>query len=85
MDFPTTSPFITDAEIISKTFLTFAEAIEQVLKDKKVTRKEWGDERTYGLLKESYLQIHKNGEAEEITHPWILNDGDLLGKDWYVL
>jgi hypothetical protein len=84
MDFPTTSPFITDAEIISKTFLTFGEAIEQILKDKRITKKDWGDERTYGLLKEGYLQIHKNGEAEETTRPWVFNEGDLLGKDWYV-
>ena len=46
---------------------------------------EWADKRVYGLLKEGMIQIHKAGEAEETTHPWIINDGDLMGEDWYVL
>jgi hypothetical protein len=65
--------------------MNFAQAIEAILDDKKVTRKEWNDVRHYGFLKDNFLQLHKAGEAEEITHPWILNDGDLLGTDWIIL
>ena len=65
--------------------LDFHGAIEEITKGKRVTRKEWKDVRTYCLLKDGILQIHKKGEAEETTHPWIINDGDLEGLDWYIL
>jgi len=63
----------------------FAKAIEAVLDGKRISRKEWNDLRHYGILKDGLLQIHKAGEAEEDTHPWILNDGDLLSFDWIII
>lgn len=81
-DFPTTSPIL-DADIIKE--LNFTDAIREILDHKKVTRREWGEKRTYFLLKEGILQIHKAGEAEKDTHPVILNDGDLIGEDYIVL
>ena len=60
-------------------------ALDKVTEGKRISKKEWDDRRSYGLLKDSLLQLHKAGEAEEVTHPWILNDGDLLGWDWFVL
>ena len=66
--------------------MTFFEALVFLAKEnKRITRVEWADKRVYGLLKEGMIQIHKAGEAEETTHPWIINDGDLMGEDWYVL
>ena len=65
--------------------MTFYEALKLIADGKRITKLEWDDKRTYGLLKEGMLQIHKSGEAEETTHPWIINDGDLNGDDFVVL
>lgn len=65
--------------------MDFSLAIDAVLDGKRVTRTEWKDIRHYGLLKDGILQLHKAGEAEDVIHPWILNDGDLMGIDWIVL
>lgn len=63
----------------------FHGAIDEILDGKRVTRLEWKDKRTYCLLKDDMLQIHKKGEKEANLHPWIVNNGDLGGLDWYVL
>ena len=65
--------------------LDFHGAIEEMVKGKRITRKEWKDVRTYCLLKDGLLQIHKKGEAEDKIHPWIINDGDLERLDWYII
>ena len=65
--------------------LNFTEALGQILEGHRITKLEWGDKRAYGYLKDGLLQIHKAGESSEIFHPWILNDGDLVGLDWIVL
>jgi hypothetical protein len=76
---------VIDITPIGEIHLGFAEVIGRLLEGKKVTKIEWGDKRSYGLMKDTLLQLHKKGEAEEVTHPWILNDGDLTGWDWVVL
>lgn len=65
--------------------LDFSGAIEKILEGKRVSRKEWNDKRTYCLLQNDILHIHKAGEAEKDIHPWIINNGDLGGLDWYVV
>lgn len=68
-----------------KKTLTFTDAMAIVSKGQRVTREEWNDKRWYGILKDGMLQIHKAGEAEDTTHPWIINDGDLAGEDYLIL
>ena len=68
----------------TKNLLDFHGAIDAILENKRVTRKEWNDKRHYCLLKSDILQYHKAGEKEEDLHPWIINNGDLGGLDWYV-
>jgi hypothetical protein len=65
--------------------LSFFKALESVADGKRITKLEWGNKNTYGLLKEDILQLHKNGESEDTLHPWIINNGDLLGEDFVVL
>ena len=76
-----------DAEIIEDTSkcLDFNGAISAILDGKRVSRKEWEDIRWYCLLQDDMLQIHKPGEKEGDLHPWIINNGDLGGFDWFVL
>lgn len=66
-------------------YLDFAGAVEKMLEGKRVTKAEWEDKRAYCLLKDDILQIHKAGESKEILHPWIINNGDISGVDWYVI
>jgi hypothetical protein len=65
--------------------LGFERAIDAVLEGQHITREEWNDKRTYGLLQDHLLYLHKAGEAKNTLHPWILSDGDLTADDWYVL
>ena len=65
--------------------MDFSGAIKMVVDDKKITREEWNDKRTYGFMKDGLLQIHKAGESGDLFHPWIVNDGDILAQDWYAL
>lgn len=65
--------------------MTFPQALEQVIEGKRITRVSWSDKRSYYLLKDGLFQLHKAGEAEHITHPFVINDGDLLAFDWIEL
>lgn len=78
---PTINNVVEEANLL----MVFSDALTEVIDGKKITREEWKDKRTYGLIKEGLLQIHKAGEAKKTVRPWIVNDGDILAKDWYVL
>lgn len=78
------SPLPTN-RVIEKTRVSFSKALDMAVDGKKITREEWEDTRTYGLIKDGLLQIHKAGEGKEVVRPWIVNDGDILGKDWYAI
>lgn len=61
--------------------LTFPEAIKSLIEGKRISRVSWGDVPDYGLMKDGYLMICRNGNFFR----WVINDGDLLGTDWQVL
>lgn len=61
--------------------MTFPKALEEVMIGKRITRVDWDDEESFGLLRESYLSIRINGKF----HQWMVNDGDMMATDWYVL
>lgn len=61
--------------------LTFPQALNKVIDGKTITRVEWEDKEEYGLLRNSFLEIHTKGKF----HQWIVSEGDLIAIDWYVL
>lgn len=63
--------------------LSFTEALNIICDDygKKMTRVEWDDPDTYGLMQDTKLRLHMNDKY----HDWILNDGDILADDWRIL
>jgi len=66
--------------------MTFGAAIETLLDfEKAVTRAEWQDTRIFCQLRHSednvILMLHRDDE----WFKWIINEGDILGADWYVL
>lgn len=60
---------------------SFPDAMRQVLEGKRITRLDWHDEQTFGILKDGYLMIFINGKFNQ----WIVNDGDMEAMDWVVL
>jgi len=61
--------------------MTFSEALESMLKGKKITRKEWDEEKMYGYIeKDDILCIQLEG-----LHQWILRREDLEAKDWITI
>ena len=65
--------------------ISFEGAVDVLLSGKRVTRKSWEDKRTYCIIKDQLLQIHKAGEGKDTIRPWILSDADMLADDWMVL
>lgn len=63
--------------------LTFPEALTAVAVGEKISKVEWGDAKTYGLLKDARLTIYRSDNDK--FHDWIVSEGDLLGEDWFVL
>ena len=62
--------------------MSFPEAIGEVIKMKKITRKEWNDTGYYGFLNGDILSLHK---PDGVNYQWVINDGDLMGTDWYTI
>lgn len=61
--------------------LAFPEAVRAVIGGSRIHRKEWSDPQEYGLLKDSFLMIHREGK----DHTWIVSEGDLLAIDWMII
>lgn len=59
--------------------MTFAQALDQVLAGKKISRTIF-PQGEYGYLKEGKLHIQKDQEFM-----WIVSDGDITATDWFVL
>ena len=64
-----------------KTF-DFPEAMRQVAAGKKVHKLEWQDRGYFGFLNGAIMSIHK---PDGINYQWVVNDGDLSGKDYIVI
>lgn len=60
--------------------LSFFEALKVVSNGGKVTKLEWNNELFYGILQDAILKLHK---ADGNFYPWIISEGDLIGKDYY--
>ena len=64
---------------VKKGPMDFPTAIRSVMNGLRITKQEWNDYETYGVLKDGLLLLHKpNGDF----YSWIINEGDLMGEDW---
>lgn len=64
-----------------RTQMDFPMAITRVIDGERVTRVEWKDENSYGLLKDGRLCI----QLPTGLHHWIVSDGDLMASDWVIV
>ncbi len=62
--------------------ISFAEAIDEIRRGKKVTKIEWGNAGFYGFLHEARLRLHK---PDNSLHDWMVSEGDIIGNDWLVI
>jgi len=78
-----TSPLPTTKkeEITEVSHLDFPAAMKEIIDGKKITKLEWDNTNTYCVLHEGILKLYK----ENKFYQWIINDGDLIGKDWVVI
>ena len=64
-----------------QTTMTFAAAMAFVVVGKMITKQEWDNPDSYGMLRDGWLMIHRDGK----WHRWLVNEGDLMGEDWIVM
>ena len=76
-----TSPVPIDAEIVHK--LDFPNAVAAMIQGKKVTRQEWGEKNTYGLMKDGTLQIRMEKTGK--FHIWQVSEADMVSDDWVIV
>lgn len=61
--------------------MSFAEALTDLIAEKKITRLEWANTEEYGYLKDGYLLIHTRGE----DHTWQVHLTDIIANDWVAI
>ena len=58
--------------------MDFPQAMDAVIDGERITKLEWHNTSTLGTLRDGILMLHKDNQWFQ----WIINAGDLLGKDW---
>jgi hypothetical protein len=76
-----TSPLPKKIEVKDEDTLTFPQAMEAVIDGKKVTRKEWEDVDSYGIMKDGFLIIHKDGKDFQ----WLVSESDMTPADYIII
>lgn len=61
--------------------IDFPTAMQAVKDGQRITKMEWNDTASWCELRGQWLMIRKKSE----WFTWTVNDGDILGEDWYVL
>jgi len=78
---PTHSPAVKKKPDDILPLMSFPEALKLLIAGEMITKKEWGNQNIYGVLKDGFLMLHKDDGK---FYRWMVGDGDLLGEDWYV-
>ena len=60
----------------------FPTAMQKIAEGKKISKKEWENIKIYGGRKEGKLTLYKEDGS---NYSWIISEGDLIGKDWFVI
>lgn len=59
--------------------MSFPAAMQAVLEGKRITKLEWGDRETFGVLRNEVLMLHRSDTG---WHKWIVSEGDMVSDDW---
>lgn len=82
MSEPGTSPVVSAIKF-KKDVMSFADCLLAILDGKKARRLEWEDNGTFITMREGKVMIFKI--EDNMLHPLIVTDGDILGDDWSIL
>jgi len=75
------SPVLPEAKIIPEKDFDFPEAIRKMTEGGKITKREWGNNEIYGIVKDGWLMLHKEDGKFYI---WKISEGDLGGVDYTI-
>jgi len=75
---PTPKKPRTEAE---KGLFDFPTAMKNVSEGHKISKKEWANEKIYGILEDDVLILYKEGAK----FSWVINGGDLGGDDYFIV
>jgi len=79
------TPKVESPDIQKEELFDFFTAMKKINEGKKVSKKEWDNKETYGVLRQQdkliILILHKDKK----DHGWIIQDSDLAGTDWFVV
>jgi len=64
-----------------QTTIDFPVAIQRLMDGERITRLDWKDEGSYGLLHEGKLCLR----LPTGLHTWIVSEGDLNANDWVIV
>jgi len=61
--------------------MSFPQAIAVVILGGIIAKEEWEDKDSCCMLRDGWLMIRRKGK----WHQWLINDGDIMGADWYTV
>ena len=64
--------------------LNFYQALQEMLKGKRVTKNEWENDEEYGFMRAEILHIHRDEDGGK-DHRWVISEADIKGTDFRVL
>lgn len=67
--------------VLTAVLMNFHWAIAAVIDGERITKLEWDDPDSYGMLRGGLLLIHRSDTG---WNKWIINAGDLFGDDWVI-
>ena len=82
MSEPGSSPVVTTIDFPKRT-MSFSDCLLAILDGSKARRLEWEDNGTFITMREGKVMIFKT--EDNMLHPLIVTDGDILGDDWTIL
>jgi len=62
--------------------MDFGEAMQAIVKGKKVTKEEWKDKKWFAFLNKEDASVALTDPDGQI-HSWIISEGDIVGKDYF--
>jgi hypothetical protein len=60
---------------------SFIDALKELISGRRITRLEWATNDEYGILKDEWLMIFRNGKY----HQWLVSKADMEAIDWVLL
>jgi hypothetical protein len=64
---------------------SFTDALKELISGRRITRLEWATNDEYGILKDGWLMIYRNGAEGLKFYRWTVSQADMEAIDWVLL